>query len=85
MAENDRNRCIEEYFHIGFSYQEIIDCLFLNNEIRLIINKRVLAKQNLGRRRFRSLYEIVDPLEVELKGSIVGNNTMVNCVAGISG
>ena len=29
------NHMIEEYFHLGFNYKEIIDCLFLNNEILL--------------------------------------------------
>lgn len=58
MADNDhRNHLIEEYFHMGFNYKEIIDCLFLNNEIRLSLRqlKRILEKKNLGRRRFSGL------------------------------
>ena len=61
---------------MGFIYNEIIDSLFLNHEIRLSLRqlKRVLAKQNLRRRRFSSFDEIVDATEEELKGSggIVG-------------
>ena len=71
MAENDlRNHLIEEYFHMGFNYKEIIDCLFLNNGIPLSLRqlKRILAKKNLERRRFSSLDEIADAIEEELKG-----------------
>ena len=58
MADNDlRNHMIEEYFHLGFYYKEIIDCLFLNNGIPLSLRqlKRILAKKNLGRRRLVTL------------------------------
>ena len=65
---------------MGFNYKEIIDCLFLNNKIRLSLRqlKRILGKKNLGQRRFSSLDEIADAIEGELKGSgsIVGYRTM---------
>ena len=81
MADNDlRNHMIEEYFHLGFNYGEIIDCLFLNNGIPLSLRqlKRILAKKNLGRRRFSNLDEIADAMEEELKGSgsIIGYRSM---------
>ena len=81
MADNDfRNHMIEEYFHLGFNYKKIIDCLFLNNEIILSLRqlKRILAGKNLGRRRFSNRYEIADAMEEELKGSgsIVGYRSM---------
>ena len=81
MADNDlRNHMIEEYFHLGFNYKEIIDCLFLNDGILLSLRqlKRILAKKNLGRRRFSNLDEIADAMEEELKGSgsIVGYRSM---------
>ena len=65
MADNDfRNHMIEEYFHLGFSYKEIIDCLFLNNEISLSLRqlKRILAEKNLGRRRFSNLDDIAEAI-----------------------
>ena len=44
MAENDlRNHLIEEYFHMGFNYKEIIDCLFLNNGIPLSLRQLKVA------------------------------------------
>ena len=49
MTDNDlRDHMIEEYFHLGFNYKEIINCLFLNNEIPLSLRqlKRILAKKN---------------------------------------
>ena len=81
MADNDlRNDMIEEYFQLGFNYKEIIDCLFLNNGIPLRLRqlKRILAKKNLGRRRFSNVDEIADAMEEELKGSgsIVGYRSM---------
>lgn len=50
MADNDlRNHMIEEYFHLGFNYKEIIDCLFLNNGIPLSLRqlKRILSQKIL--------------------------------------
>ncbi|XP_073254905.1 uncharacterized protein [Porites lutea] len=81
MADNDlRNHIIEEYFHLGFNYKEIIDCLFLNNGIPLSLRqlKRILSQKNLGRRRFSNFVEIADAMEEELKGSgsIVGYRSM---------
>ena len=81
MTDNDlRDHMIEEYFHLGFNYKEIIDCLFLNNEIPLSLRqlKRILAKKKLGRRRFSNLDEIADAMDEELKGSgrIVGYRSM---------
>ena len=81
MADNYlRNHMIEEYFHLGFIYKGITDCLFLNNEILLSLRqlKRILAKKNLGRRRFSNFNEIADAMEEELKGSgsIVGYRSM---------
>jgi len=80
-AENDlRDDFIEEYFHMGFTYKEIIDCLLFNHQIRLSLRqlKRVLAKKSLGRRRFSSFNEIVDAIQEELRGSgsSVGYRTM---------
>ena len=72
MADNDlRNHMIEEYFHLGFIYKGITDCFFLHNEILLSLRqlKRILAKKNLGRRRFSNLNEIADAMEEELQGS----------------
>ena len=72
MADNDlRNHMIEEYFHLGFNYKEMIDCLFLNNGITLSLRqlKVILAKKILGRRRFSNGDEIADAMEGELKGS----------------
>lgn len=65
MADNDlRNHMIEEYFHLGFNYKEIIDCLFLNNGIPLSLRqlKRILSQKNLGRRRFSNFVEIADAI-----------------------
>ena len=79
-AKNIRNYLIEEYFHMGFSYKEIIDCLLLIHELNLSLRqlKRVLSKKNLGRRRFTSFDEVVDAIEEELNssGSVVGYRSM---------
>ena len=79
-TEYDRDDLIEEYFHMGFTYKEIIDCLFLNHQIPLSLRhlKRVLAKKSLGRRRFSGFNEIVDAIQEELRGSgsTVGYRTM---------
>ena len=81
MADNDFcNHMIEEYFHLDFNNKEIIDCLFLNYEILLSLRqlRRILAKKNLGRRRFSNLDKMADAMEEELKGteSIVGYRSM---------
>ena len=70
MAQNAfRDNLIKEYFHMGFNYDEILDCLLLNNEIRISLRqlKRVLARNNLGRRRFSSFDEILAALQNERK------------------
>ena len=47
MDNHLRNHVIEEYFHMGLNYKEIVDCLFLNDEIHLSLRqlKRILAKK----------------------------------------
>ena len=81
MAENAvRDNLITEYFHMGFNYSEIMNCLLLNHEIRISLRqlKRILARNSLGRRRFSSFDDIVAALEEELNGSgsIVGYRSM---------
>ncbi|XP_068737084.1 uncharacterized protein [Montipora capricornis] len=79
-AKEIRNNLIEEYFHMGFSYKEIIDCLFFNHEVNISLRqlKRVLSKKNLGRRRFSNFDEVVYAIEEELNssGSVVGYRSM---------
>ena len=81
IAQNAvRDNLIVEYFHMGFNYEEILDCLLLDHEIHIGLRqlKRVLAKSNLGRRKFSDFDDILTALEHELNGSgsIVGYRSM---------
>ena len=72
MAQNAvRDNLIKEYFHMGFNYDEILDCLLLNNEIRISLRqlKRVLARNNLGRRRFSNFNEVLAALQKSYLGA----------------
>ena len=75
-----RDELIEEYFNMGFTNQEIINCLLLNNGISISPRhlKRILAKRNLRRRRSSPFNEIIDAIQQELdgSGSIVGYRSM---------
>lgn len=66
-----RDHLIQGYFHMGLSYNEIIDCLLINHDIPLSLRqlKRILSKQNLGRRRWSSFDETVNAIQEELRGS----------------
>lgn len=71
---------IEEYFHMGLSYREIIDCLSIDHEISLSIRqlKIILSTRSLGRRRLSNFNDVVEALQVELNesGSCIGYRAM---------
>ena len=68
----ERDNLITTYFHLGFSYVEILSFLVLSHGIRLSLRqlKRILKNQGLLRRRNHSSpHEIVSAVERELRGS----------------
>ena len=67
-----RNQLISTYFHLGFSYSEILLFLGLSHGVYQSMRqlKRVLKGLQLGRRRNSSdLRDVCEALEEELKGS----------------
>ena len=45
-----RDDLIEGYFHMGLSYNEIVDCLLINHDISLSLRhlKRILSGGDVG-------------------------------------
>ena len=60
-GNHERNYLIEQYFHLGLNYSEIISFLLLRHGVRLSLHqlKRILRSRGLRRRKIQSLIDRV--------------------------
>ena len=71
-TSSERDGIIENYFHLGFSYQEIVLFLLCRHGIKLSLRqvKRVLRSRELRRRKnYDPLPSVIDGIIKELQGS----------------
>lgn len=78
----DRDALVEQYFHLGFTYAEIVNLLISCHGIRLCLRqvKRILQKKGLRRRgrMYTDFDSIIRCVECEIQGSgrIIGYRKM---------
>ena len=80
-GNHERNYLIEQYFHLGLNYSEIISFLLLRHGVRLSLRqlKRILRSRGLRRRKIQSLIDrVVNAVDQELQssGSCIGYRQM---------
>jgi len=71
-TQTERDSIIEDYFHLGFSYKEIVLFLLCRHGIKLSLRhvKRLLRSRELRRRKnYDSLPDVIDVIIKELQGS----------------
>ena len=80
-GNQERNSLIEEYFHLGFNYSEMLSFLLLYHGVRLSLRqlKRILRSRGLRRRKIQSgINRVVNAIDQELQssGSCIGYRQM---------
>ena len=78
---HERNDLIEQYFHLGLTYSEIMSFLLLRHGVRLSLRqlKRILRSRGLRRRKIQSRIDrVVSAVDQELqsRGSCIGYRQM---------
>ena len=80
-GNQERNSLIEEYFHLGFNYSEMLSFLLLYHGVRLSLRQleRILRSRGLRRRKIQSgINRVVNAIDQELQssGSCIGYRQM---------
>ena len=80
-GNHERNDLIEQYFHLGLNYSELMSFLLLRHGVRLSLRqlKRILRSRELRRRKIQSRIDrVVSAVEQELQssGSCIGYRQM---------
>ena len=80
-GNHEQNYLIEEYFHLGLNYSEIMSFLLLRHDVRLSLRqlKRILKSRGLRQRKIQSRIDrVVNAVDQELqsRGSCIGYRQM---------